>query len=412
MKPVTSPCWARWWAASTAAENKDYLMANAFPSLPDRANKRVRTEVALKLPAQINDAYPRFHVVHSEQPSRTARNLSPFLVSKSLTDKLGPGFKVTKMASGDLLLEVCSKIQHDKLNTIQTFGDVPVTITKHKSMNTVRGVVSDDDLIELSETELLEGWGEHNVINVQRIKIRRDDKEIPTKHLILTFGSSTLPEHIETGYIRMRVRPYIPNPRRCFKCQRYGHGSQGCRGRLTCAKCSSHDHPADECSNSPHCINCDGGHPSYSRVCPAWKREKDIISLKVRENISFKEARRRFSIVSHRTYADAAFKGAVQQQLPVAVRTPDSGAKTKPPAPMAGLASSTPPPKKDQQASGSTVQKASPAEERPKPNAQTRSARSSSVSDETMDTTQGPSAPSPKGRQHSVERLPRGKLKR
>lgn len=387
-------------------------MANSFPSLHDRAHKRVRTEVTLKLPPQINDAFPRFHVVHCQQPERTARNLSPFLVSRSLTDKLGPGFKVTKMASGDLLLEVCSKTQHDKLNTIQTFGDVPVTITKHKSMNTVRGVVSDDDLIELSETELLEGWSDHNVINVQRIKIRRDDKEIPTKHLILTFGSSTLPEHIETGYIRMHVRPYIPNPRRCFKCQRYGHGSQSCRGRLTCAKCSSHDHPADECSNTPHCINCDGGHPSYSRACPAWKREKDIISLKVRENISFKEARRRFSIVSHRTYADAALKGAVRQQLPVAVRTPDIGATMLPPAPTAGVASSTPPPKKDQQASGSTVQKTSPSEERPKPNAQTRSARSSSVSDETMDTTQGPSALPPKGRQNSLERLPRGKLKR
>ncbi|XP_037508737.1 uncharacterized protein LOC119385353 [Rhipicephalus sanguineus] len=174
---------------------------------------------------------------------------------------------------------------------------------------------------------------------------------------------------------------------------------------------NSHDHPADECSNTPHCINCDGGHPSYSRACPAWKREKDIISLKVRENISFKEARRRFSIVSHRTYADAALKGAVRQQLPVAVRTPDIGATTRPPAPTAGVASSTPPPKKDQQASGSTVQKTSPSEERPKPNAQTRSARSSSVSEETMDITQGPSALPPKGRQNSLERLPRGKLK-
>ncbi|CAN8025303.1 unnamed protein product, partial [Ixodes persulcatus] len=50
--------------------------------------------------------------------------------------------------------------------------------------------------------------------------------------------------------------PYVPNPRRCFKCQRFGHGSQNCRGKATCAKWGKNDHSADSCSNEAHCVNC------------------------------------------------------------------------------------------------------------------------------------------------------------
>lgn len=61
-------------------------------------------------------------------------------------------------------------------------------------MNTVRGVVSDDDLMNLTEAELLDGWKEQNVVNIQRINIRRYNTEKPTKHIIPTFESNELPE--------------------------------------------------------------------------------------------------------------------------------------------------------------------------------------------------------------------------
>ncbi|XP_072140736.1 uncharacterized protein [Dermacentor andersoni] len=55
---------------------------------------------------------------------------------------------------------------------ILSFGDVPVNVTPHRTMNTSRGVVFDSDLIDLTEAELLEGWGDQNVISVKRIKMR------------------------------------------------------------------------------------------------------------------------------------------------------------------------------------------------------------------------------------------------
>ncbi|KAH8027808.1 hypothetical protein HPB51_010454 [Rhipicephalus microplus] len=90
----------------------------------------------------------------------------------------------------------------------------------HRSMNTVRGVISDDDLTELSESELLEGWQDQNVVKVQRITIRRNNKLTPTKHVIITFGTSDLPESIETGYYvtRRGAAPHASAPAKVTQC--------------------------------------------------------------------------------------------------------------------------------------------------------------------------------------------------
>ena len=328
-----------------AAENNHTLMSsNAFPKLSDRPlAKRWRTEETHSILSTPKESFLRFHVIHCTDPQKTVRTLSPFIVAKCLADTIGPGYKATKMISGDLLLEVRDSAQYRKLSNLVAFGAVPITVTPHRSMNTVRGVISDDDLLNLSEEELLEGWKEQNVTQVQRIKIKRENKEIPTKFLIITFASTVLPESLETGYTKTRTRPYIPNPRRCFKCQRFGHGSQSCRGRLTCAKCGNHEHSSDICDSPLHCPNCEGEHAAYSRACPTWKKEKDIITLKYKENISFREARRRCSPFHGTFYADAARRGAAPQRPSPQAQLARSELSALAPAPVVEAVTSAPP---------------------------------------------------------------------
>ncbi|GFU43398.1 uncharacterized protein TNCV_4686651, partial [Trichonephila clavipes] len=55
------------------------------------------------------------------------------------------------------------------------------------------------------------------VCDVRRITIRRDGQVLNTKHLILTFSTPDLPQTVKMAYIRCPVRPYIPNPLRCFQ---------------------------------------------------------------------------------------------------------------------------------------------------------------------------------------------------
>lgn len=38
-----------------------------------------------------------------------------------------------------------------------------------------------------------------------------------------------------------RVKQYLSNPLRCFKCQEYGHHKESCREHLVCIKCGQKD---------------------------------------------------------------------------------------------------------------------------------------------------------------------------
>ena len=79
---------------------------------------------------------------------------------------------------------------------------------------------------------------------------------------------------------------------RCFNCQRYGHSKGSCRGQETCSRCSIAGHSFTECSNDPKCVNCQGSHTSNSKSCPKWILEKQIQTIKVKNNISYPEARK------------------------------------------------------------------------------------------------------------------------
>ncbi|GBN22715.1 hypothetical protein AVEN_68051-1 [Araneus ventricosus] len=78
----------------------------------------------------------------------------------------------------------------------------------------------------------------------------------------------------------------------CFKCQRFGHSKPSCRGTLACAHCAGTGHESTDCTLKGKCANCKGDHTFFSSSCPKWKVEKEIVSTKFKQNISFTEARR------------------------------------------------------------------------------------------------------------------------
>lgn len=229
--------------------------------------------------------------------------MSPFIVAKVLENLVGFAYKAKKLHSGDLLVEVNTAVHSHALLNMTNIVDVKVSVSPHRTLNTIRGVISEDDLLDSSEEEILEGLKHAGVVAVKRIIFRKNGQETPSKHLILTFERHELPVNVKAGYLHCRVRPYIPNPQRCYRCQRFGHGTRSCRGRETCAKCGSEEHVADVCESIPHCSNCNGPHPAYSRACPLFQQEKEILALKAKENIPYPEAKKRFSFLSKGGYA-------------------------------------------------------------------------------------------------------------
>ena len=83
---------------------------------------------------------------------------------------------------------------------------------------------------------------------------------------VLTFNVPTLPTSIKAGYLNIPVEPFIPNPLhhsrepcipnpfRCFKCQRFGHGQNTCRGKLTWARCGQFDYGNKTCVKDVVCV--------------------------------------------------------------------------------------------------------------------------------------------------------------
>ncbi|GFU26038.1 uncharacterized protein TNCV_5105171 [Trichonephila clavipes] len=121
-----------------------------------------------------------------------------------------------------------------------------LTISLHKTLNSCRGVISEPDLLTTPDGGILDGFSDQGVIQVRRI-IKKDNSVIPTKHLILTFNSPTLPQTIKAGYLNCKIR-HIPNPLRCFKYQRFGHSQTACRGQLTCSRYASVGHASSDCT--------------------------------------------------------------------------------------------------------------------------------------------------------------------
>ena len=152
--------------------------------------------------------------------------------------------------------------------------------------------------------------------------------------------------YMKAGYLHCRVRPYVPNPQRCFRCQRFGHGSRSCRGRNTCAKCASTDHAADLCENEIKCANCDGAHPAYSRGCPICKQEKEILSLRAKDNLSYPEAKKRYAFLAKGGYLEVVRRGLAPPSEPRPTQVPSKNleAAAQPPPAKKPEVGACPPP--------------------------------------------------------------------
>ncbi|GFY31938.1 uncharacterized protein TNCV_2620751 [Trichonephila clavipes] len=317
---AASPCWAPWWVEAYWDEHKKTLME------PSRKSPSVEHHF------EFSDSF-RFFILRTPD---TFTNISPFLIEKAITGSIGEVKSIRKMRSGDLFLEVSSSNQATALIKLRKLAHLDLTVAPHSTLNFSRGVISPADFLNVSTEEIKENMKAQKVCDVRRITIRRDGQVLNTKHLILTFSTPDLPQTVKMAYIRCPVRPYIPNPLRCFQCQRYGHSKNVCRGQPTCPRCGESGHDSVDCTKKEQCLNCKGDHPAYSRSCPTWIIEKEITSVKIKEKISYPEARRVVlsrTPVSGKSYASATRKSTSDKSIQcdsITDTISDSSIPTKP----------------------------------------------------------------------------------
>ena len=112
--------------------------------------------------------------------------------------------------------------------------NVPIIVSPHYSLNTKKGVIRCPDINYCVDEEILERLKHEGVIKLDRILIFRDGQRKATGTFILTFQS---PKYIRSGYYRVAVSQFIPNPIKCYKCQKLGHTKFNCRKNEVCNKC-------------------------------------------------------------------------------------------------------------------------------------------------------------------------------
>ena len=187
------------------------------------------------------------HLRTTRPPPRSVSSLSPFVIEKVMNG----------MAGEPSLVEYTNKKQIESLLRLKKFHDLKVQVSLHGSLNTCKGVVRCPDLKAVSEQEILEEMREQGVINVRRIKVRRDDALKDTNTFVFTFNTSVLPKQLKVAFLRVSVDPYIPNPLRYYACQVFGHHENKCHREEICANCGESKQSADEtdCKHPPKCVN-------------------------------------------------------------------------------------------------------------------------------------------------------------
>ena len=104
-----------------------------------------------------------------------------------------------------------------------------------------------------------------------------------------------------------RVEQYVSNPLRCYKCQKYGHHEDNCRGREVYEKYGQQnpDHHINDCQFPCKCANCGCDHPVYAISCESWRQEKEVLIVKHQNDITYNEARKLIVGSKITTYSQA-----------------------------------------------------------------------------------------------------------
>ncbi|GFU68803.1 hypothetical protein TNCV_2576641 [Trichonephila clavipes] len=150
---------------------------------------------------------------------------------KGLSATVGSVKAVSKMRSGDLLVEISTTKQAEQLLALQMLANIPITVLPHANLNFLVVI-----------------------------------------YVVLSVRTFLILSGVSSASVLVILKPT-------------------CRGKPTCARCGAVGHDSGECNGPEKCVNCKGDHPSYSRSCSTWNLEKEIITVKIKNRLTYPEAR-------------------------------------------------------------------------------------------------------------------------
>jgi len=273
-----------------SSQNKNWNMVNRRKKRTTRQLRKMTT--MQELFAHDEPYYEKYFVVIFPD-TNLSNEISIIKLDKEIKEKIGQTMKTLRSGRNALLIEARNKSQSDKLKKLEKLVGKNVRVECHKKFNLVKGVIRTAALRHDTEEEIREHLASSGVVDVQRMKIKRNNELIETDTYFLTFNLHTLPKVLTiTGWHLVKVEEFKYKPQQCFKCHLYGHVLKYCRREETrCARCGTMGHRSSECTaEEPSCYHCSGNHFSTDKDCPKYKCEELIIETEMNEKIPKREA--------------------------------------------------------------------------------------------------------------------------
>ena len=191
--------------------------------------------------------------MNATDEGKTLSKFSPFAIHKGVRGIAGGGITIKRQFSGDIYLTCSKTFKSDNLLSCVLFGSVvPVAVTPHRSLNSSKGVVRNWEFARTDPYEIKEKVP--MITDVHRIVVKRNNLEVKSNTLILTFNTPKIPDSLKICYLNISVSQYVPNPIRYYKCQRFGHVTSKCKHNEVCAICSETDNKDTTCTKAFKCV--------------------------------------------------------------------------------------------------------------------------------------------------------------
>lgn len=178
---------------------------------------------------------PRYLIIKHKTEGMDFNKFSPFIIEKWLS-QFSKEIKAHKLRrEGTLLIQSPNSHVSEKILKAKEMYNQPISVTAHKTKNHSRGVFSCKDIEHLPNEEILNELKNQGAFSIRRIQ---------TKSTLFDckFSTQDIPEKIRIGYMQVKVRPYIPKPLICRKCQNLGHSEFWCKKKPVCAFCAKDIH--------------------------------------------------------------------------------------------------------------------------------------------------------------------------
>ena len=225
-----------------------------------------------------------------------------FELYSRLAVEVGTDVLFRRQPDGVIIIEASSAEQSERLQMLVEADNPDLPIKKNQTLNTCYGTIIVPNNISIGSKTFAEcGEKIKQNIKMQGCKIKdvttfirppRGNRKYDLRIAKIAFDGRVLPDTVIIGGQRLSVREYVPAPRQCNKCWKYGHSIKYCKeDSYTCPVCGKKGHQKESChENNKMCINCEGRHPAFSKSCMQYKRQQLIVKTQFKEGLSYNAA--------------------------------------------------------------------------------------------------------------------------